>query len=166
MIVIENYRNKELRDAIKSWIDTSDWANMTAVTLTMKKGTVIDDVWVRVDELACRKALKHYLNRVNRAVYSTDYRKKKKRCRVVAAVECDADGRWHVHAAIEGPAETGEFQFETTLKTQWRKICGSDKFSVKRDADSGWIKYLLKRRQKGMFEHFIDGVDLNSYYNH
>jgi len=163
---IQNYKDKELSAAIASWIDTTDWANMTAVTLTMKKGSVIDDVWVPVDELRCRKALKHYVHRVNRAVYKNDYRKKKKRCRVVAAVECDADGRWHVHAAIEGPAEMGAFQFEFCLRTQWRKIFGSDKFWVKRNADLGWIKYMFKHRQKGMFDQDIDGLDLGSYSNH
>ena len=36
---------------------------------------------------------------------------------------------------------------------------------VRPGADSGWIRYMMKRRQKAPFSQRPDCIDLNSFYN-
>ena len=69
--------------------DTSDWRSIWDLTLTLKQARKTDDGlrWIRADEYQCREAFRHFMNRLNRAVYGNAYRHNGKKLRVLPILE-------------------------------------------------------------------------------
>jgi hypothetical protein len=170
---INNYHPKKIHAECKTTLlNTSNWRSITGVTLTTQLGCIVEGHWVPMNETQTRTAFKHFMDRVNRAVHGNANRQYNKRCRVFGVIEMhavgktDAKERWHIHAAIEPPIHISDAEFESSLRQVWRKIFGSYGILVLPNSGSlQMIGYMLKRRQKRMFEQAIDALDLDTYYN-
>jgi hypothetical protein len=168
-------------ESVKSNLfDTSSWGEFCDVTLTLKQGRQADGSgWIKIDHYQCRQAFRHFMNLLNKAVYASAFRRHGKRLRVLPVLEkgevCarslrrwerGTSGRWHIHCAIELPPHFDAFALETLIGDCWAKVeLGHGRILVRDGANAGWIKYMLKDRQKSEFDGLLDCVIIESLHN-
>jgi len=160
--------------------DTSQWGPFCDITLTLKQARQSDNgAWVKIDDYTCRQAFRFFMSLINRAVYGAAFRRHGKRLRVLSVLEKGevraralrswergTSGRWHIHCAIELPLHFDAVTLEKLIRGCWAKVewaCG--RILVRDGANAGWIKYMLKDRQKSEFDGFFDCVILGSLHN-
>ena len=119
------------------------------------------------------------MNLLNRAVYGSAFYRHGKRLRVLPVLEKGevrarslrlwergTSGRWHIHCAIELPPRFDAFALERLIRDCWAKVeLGHGRILVRDGADAGWIKYMLKDRQKSEFDGCLDCVLIESLHN-
>jgi hypothetical protein len=169
-----------LESAKSHLFDTSSWDAFCDVTLSLRQARQPDrGGWVKIDEDECRKAFRHFMNLLNRAVYGAAFRRYGKRLRVLPVLEkgevsscalrsweCGTSGRWHIHCAIEMPSHFDGVAFEKSIRDCWAKVeWGYGRILVRDGANSGWIDYMLKERQKSVFDCFVDCMLIESLHN-
>jgi hypothetical protein len=148
------------------FLDTSHWRSISDITLTLKQGRSYPGVRDWIDEIKGRSAFRHFLNLLNRAVYKNAFKRHRKRLRVIPVLEKELDGRWHYHAAIEPPPQLDFAHFESLIRACWAKThWGYQRIQVRPNANSGWINYMLKSRQKADFDTWADCIDWESFHN-
>jgi hypothetical protein len=167
--------------SIKSRLfDTSHWGPFCDVTLTLKQARRSDSgMWVKMGDYSCRRAFCHFMNLLNRAVYGAAFRRYGKclrvlpilekgdfRSRALRSWERGASGRWHVHAAIELPSHCDAVLLENLIRRCWAKVeWAYSRILVRDGANTGWIGYMLKHRQKSQFDNFLDCIVVESLHN-
>jgi hypothetical protein len=173
-------RSHHFEYAKSHMFDTSSWGKFCDVTLTLKQARQSDNgLWIKIDDYPCRRAFRHFMNLLNRAVYGAAFRRYGKRLRVLPVLEKGevraralrswergTSGRWHVHCAIELPSHFDAIALERLIRVCWAKVewaCG--RILVRDGANAGWIDYMLKGRQKSAFDGFFDCVIVESFYN-
>jgi len=160
--------------------DTSRWGQFCDVTLTLKQARQSDNsVWIKIHDYPCRRAFRHFMNLLNRAVYGAAFRRYGKRLRVLPVLEKGkvrtrslrswergTSGRWHIHCAIELPTHFDAIALERLVRVCWIKVeWGCGRILVRDGANAGWIDYMLKRRQKSAFDVFFDCIIVESFHN-
>jgi hypothetical protein len=180
MRITTDFRADPFEAAKSCLFDTSSWRPFCDVTLTLRQARRLDrGGWVKIDDYQCRQAFRHFMNLLNRAVYRTAFRRHGKRLRVLPVLEKSAacaralrsgergtSGRWHIHCAIELPTHVDAVALEKLIRHCWAKVewgCGG--ILVRDDTDVGWIKYMLKGRQKSEFDALLDCVIIEALYN-
>ena len=150
----EPYRNQLLQSQIRKYFDTKNWYSLVAVTFSVKQGIREHGYMFYGDQETYTKAFDRFMRRLNRAVYGNAARRFDRRLRVVAVVEKDTHGRWHIHAAIEPPEHMSERKFRSAILRYWptKNVWAYRENRITFDADAGWIDYLLKLRQKSGLE--------------
>ena len=148
------YRNQLLQAQICECFDTQKWRSLLAVSFSVKQGVREHGYMFYGDQETYTKAFERFIRRLNRAVHGNATRRFDKRLRVLAVVEKDRDGRWHIHAAIEPPEHMSEQQFRREILRIWprKNLWAYRENKIELDADAGWINYLLKLRQKSGLE--------------
>ena len=163
------HQHVRIRRTVKAspLFDTSHWRSVFDVTLTLKQAVEANSgIWVRLDEHQSRTAFRHFVKRLNRAVYGKAASRHQKRLRLIAVLEKDLSGRWHFHAAIEPPAHFSPEQFDEEVRRCWAKTHWAYREVMVRDnADPGWLKYMFKQRQKSGLEHWSDCIDWDTFHN-
>ena len=172
--------SEPVQQAKSDLFDVSDWDAFCDVTLTLKQARQADNgVWVKIDEYHCKRAFRLFMNRLDQAVYGNAVRRHNKRLRVLPVLEKGEvrsrslrssergnGGRWHIHCAIELPSHVDAETLERLIDECWAKVdWGYDRVLVRSGADSGWINYMLKGRQKSEFESLLDCIILESLHN-
>jgi hypothetical protein len=72
--------------------DMSSWEKFCDVTLTLKQASQSDNgVWIKIDDYPCRRAFRHFMNLLNRAVFGAAFRRYGKRLRVLPVLEKGKD---------------------------------------------------------------------------
>ena len=152
--------------------DISHWGPWCDVTLTLKQALQSDTgAKIFLDEYQCKRAFRHFMTLLNRAVYGNTVKLHGKRLRVLPIVEKGGvgratGGRWHIHCAIELPQHLDAIAFEQLIQDCWEKVHWAHSRILVRDGpDKGWIDYILKLRQKADFDSFLDCIDLVSLNN-
>ena len=75
-------------------------------------------------------------------------------------------GRWHYHAAVEPPSHVSPDRFEQMINDCWHRVhWGYNHIKIVRNADRGWIDYMLKLTQKSALEAWEDCIDIGNFYN-
>jgi hypothetical protein len=158
-------------------LDTCHWRSICDVTLTLKQARLCRvpcdspfkpaKIWFDADEIQCKKAFRHFMNVLNRAVFGNAFRRHGKRLRVIPVLEKKNDGRWNFHAAIEPPNHLTFEQFKTAISISWDRTTdwGYWRILVRPNANRGWIDYMLKPSQKSGLEAWIDCIDLECLNN-
>jgi len=162
------------------FFDTSSWGAFCDVILTLRQARQPDrGGWVKIDDYRCRQAFRHFMNLLNRAVYGAAFRRYGKRLRVLPVLErgevraralrsweYGTSGRWHIHCAIELPSHFDGIDLERSIRHCWAKVEWSCARILVRDgANGGWINYMLKERQKSVFDGFVDCIIIESLHN-
>jgi hypothetical protein len=147
--------------------DTTHWRSVCDVSLTLKQAQASNDGrWFQGNEDQYRAAFRHFIRRLNDAVYGNAARRYGKRLRVIAVLEKELYRRWHYHAAIKPPSHVSLLDFEKLIHECWAKThWGHNRVQVRDNADQGWIIYMLKPRQKSEFETWSDCIDWDSLHN-
>ena len=140
--------------------DTSNWHSICDLTLTLKQARKADNgAWVNIDEIQAKEAFRFFMRLLNDAVYGKAARRHAKRLKVLPILERDHQGRWHVHAAIELPPNICPLQFDHLIRECWSRVdWGHDLIFARDNADSGWLDYMLKARQKSGLEAWSDCI--------
>jgi hypothetical protein len=173
-------RSDPFESAKSHLFDTSSWGPFCDVTLTFKQARQSETgAWIKLDDYACRQAFRHFMNRLNRAVYGAAFRRYGRRLRVLPVLEKGevrasalrswergTSGRWHIHCAIELPSHLDAVALENLIRDRWAKVeLGYGRILVRDGADAGWINYMLKDRQKSEFDGFVDCIMIESLHN-
>jgi hypothetical protein len=173
-------RSDSFVSAKSHFFDTSSWGPFCDVTLTLKQARQsISGAWVKLEDYLCRQAFRHFMNLLNGAVYGAAFRRHGKRLRVLPllekgevraralrASERGKSGRWHVHCAIELPSHFDGVAFENLIRDCWEKVeWGYGRILVRDGANAGWINYMLKGRQKSVFDGLFDSIIIESLHN-
>jgi hypothetical protein len=159
---------------------TNSWGPFCDVTLTLRQARQSDrGAWVKIHDYPCRRAFRHFMNLLNRAVYGAAFRRYGKRVRVLPVLEkgevraCalrswerGTSGRWHIHCAIELPSHFDAVALENLIRDCWAKVeWGCARILVRDGANAGWINYMLKDRQKSEFDGLLDCIIIESLNN-
>jgi hypothetical protein len=173
-------RTDPFESAKSHFFDTSTWGAFCDVTLTLKQTRQSDSGgWVKIDDYRCRQAFRHFMSLLNRAVYGAAFRRHGKRLRVLPVLERGevharalrswergTSGRWHIHCAIELPSHCDAVAVERLIRNCWAKVeWSSGRILVRDGANTGWINYMLKNRQKSDFDDFLDCIIIESVHN-
>jgi hypothetical protein len=173
-------RADHFESAKSYFFDTSNWRPFCSITLTLKQARQPDcGGWVRIDQYQCRRAFRHFINLLNRAVYGAAFRRYGKRLRVLPVLEKGevraralrswergTSGRWHNHCAIEMPAHLDAITLEHLIRDCWTKVeWGYGQILIRDRADAGWVDYMLKGAQKFPFDDFLDCILIESLHN-
>lgn len=144
---------EKCRAELERLINSVDFENPMAVTLTMKKrngGRSADDI-------VASENFRHFRNRLNHAVLGSAAKLHGKRLLLVAVLEISADNRLHYHCIIDRPYYCSVDRFEATIRDQWLKTdFGYREVDVQDQPDAGWTDYILKQRQK---RSLFDSID-------
>jgi hypothetical protein len=147
--------------------NTSHWRSVVGFTLNLKQSIVTaSGGFVPLDELAAKKAFRHYVQNLNRRVYKAAFRHHGKRLKVIPIIEKSEDGRWHYHAAMEPPRFMDAGSFGDIAMDLWLQTYlgyGHGDFAI--NVDAGWIAYMAKRRGKSGLEDYYDCIDIEALYN-
>jgi hypothetical protein len=173
-------RSDHLGSAKSHFFDTSAWSSFCDVTLSLRQARQSDNgAWIKIDDYPCRQAFRHFMNLLNRAVFGAAFRRHGKRLRVLPVLEkgevrtralptweCGASGRWHIHCAIELPSHLDAVALEKLIRHCWTKVeWGYGRILVRDGTNAGWIDYMLKDRQKSVFDGFLDCIVIESLHN-
>lgn len=173
-------RSESFERAKSRFFDATSWGPFCDVTLTLRQARQSElGTWIRVDDYPCRQAFRHFMNRLNRAVYGAAFRRYGKRLRVLPVLEkgdvgagalrsseYGTAGRWHIHCAVELPSHLDAVSLEKLVRTCWSNVeLGCGRILVRDGANAGWIDYMLKNRQKSEFDTLLDCVIIESMHN-
>ena len=151
---------KQARRDVEHYIRAfSDVQNAVAITLTQKQ--IVDHQ--HIDDISSSDNLRHFMNRLNAAVYGKRFRRFNKRLSVFVVRENSADVRHHLHLMLERPPYICVDDFRYLIFTCWSKTQFGH-FNVKVDEAydlSGWTDYILKHKTKS---NWYDAIDWENCY--
>ena len=154
------------QQAFRDFCHTDGWNAPYAVTLTMKQGIPIDQSRRAYERLTPERAsqnLRHFLNLLNKRVYGNAHVRHKLRIPVIPVREGGTRSRLHYHIMIDCPRDDLKPVYPELIRSLWgRTRWGYDQIDIQADADSGWINYISKLRDKPSFEDSIDWVNYSS----
>jgi hypothetical protein len=109
---------KQARRDIEHYLRAfSNLQNAVAVTLTQKQITDCQFI----DEIVSSQNLRHFMNRLNAAVYGKRFRRFNKRLTVFAVRENSDDVRHHLHLMLERPPYICVDDYRYLIFTCWSK---------------------------------------------
>ena len=155
------------QQAFRDFIHINGWNAPFAVTLTMKQGMMVEDRYgksiVRLTPAVASQNLKHFLNLLNKRVNGKAHSRFNVRIPVIPMLEGGSGSRLHYHLMIDCPRDDLKPVYPQLIQSLWgRTQWGYDQIDIQADADSGWINYISKLRDKPSFEDSIDWVNYSS----
>jgi hypothetical protein len=105
--------------------------------------------WERLDGIKASRNVRHFLNRLNKAVYGAAFNRYGKRLRSFVVMEGGKEKRPHVHLELECPAHVPAEEFEWLILKCWSETSfGYGENRITRHSDDGWRDYILKVASK------------------
>jgi hypothetical protein len=162
-----NYEtNLCVQKAMRHWARVHTWSNRYAVTLTMKQCLVTPsskgDHKIWLDNKIASRNFRHFMNLLNDDVHGRSARRKGNKIRVIPAWETSKNDRIHGHAILERPFGCTDEEFRQLLKEKWSKTDWAYHQLWIKEANSGWLNYMLKFRGK---ESVADAIDWENVHN-
>ena len=125
------------------WLSRISYADMYAVTLTMKQ----NNNGVTLDTVTASQNLRHFLNILNQTIFGNAFRRFGKKLKVIPVIEMSAWDRLHYHLSLEKPDFISEEQFNQLIASSWMKTdFARREIDVQKIYSSGWTSYCLKGR--------------------
>ncbi len=125
------------------WLSQISYADMYAVTLTMKQ----NNNGVTLDTVTASQNLRHFLNILNQTIFGNAFRRFGRKLKVIPVIEMSAWDRLHYHLSLEKPDFISEEQFTQLLFSSWMKTdFARREIDVQKIYSSGWTSYCLKGR--------------------
>lgn len=162
-----NYEmNLRIRKEMQHWACVDAWSNRYAVTLTMKQCLVTPSLkgehTVSLDDKIASRNFRHFLNLLNDEVLGRTERRKGNKIRVIPAWETSKDERLHGHAILERPTGPTDGEFRQLIKDKWSKTDWAYPQLCIKEANSGWLNYMLKDRDKKSVADAIDWLNVHN----
>ncbi|MES2986605.1 MAG: hypothetical protein V4808_01740 [Pseudomonadota bacterium] len=136
------------------------------MSLTMKQGIRPQDEPASATEyLAAEKAsqnFRHFMNVLNRSALSRRSYRQGVRLSVIPVLEGGNHKRLHYHAVIDCPDEELRGRFPSKIESAWAETkWGYHQIDIQSAADSGWINYISKLKDK---PNYADSIDWENYH--
>lgn len=149
------------QQAFRDFTRTNGWNAPFAVTLTMKQGMAIEGLYgktfVRLTRDRASQNLRHFLNLLNKHVYGKAYSRFGVRIPVIPVLEGGSNSRLHYHLMLDCPRDDLKATYPQIIESLWlRTQWAYSQTDIQAEADSGWINYISKTRDKPSFEDSID----------
>ncbi len=157
---------RSIQTSARKWLQTGHWTKPFAATLTLKQRVTVTDgihsITVPLTDERAGQNLRHFLNVLNKRVYGSAAQKYGKRLAVIPVLEGGRDKRLHYHLMIDCPRQELEESLPTLISMTWHQTqWGYDQTHVT-PADSGWLTYMTKLRDK---PDFASSIDWLNYHN-
>lgn len=160
---------KDIREKLISYFDRIEFCDPIAVTLTLKRMSLLNSDGVRVysylDEVKTTQNIRHFLNRLNQQVYGNRFHRFGKRLKVIPVIEGDIKTRPHVHFTFDIPNHLSKDDFTIMVRECWERTqFGYHQYDITQIYDlRGWIDYKLKTRSKDDYSRSVDWENITLY---
>jgi len=130
------YTHNKTQQAVIDWLDDYDWD--IAATFTFR---------VDVNEAQARKTIKHFWNKVDKAVFGKAAQRHNKRVNRACFIEGLDTGNIHLHAIVKTTERRNYAMLRQIMLMAWESLDGTGTHNrVERTYDSnGWASYISKR---------------------
>ena len=154
------------QQAFRDFIHIDGWNAPFAVTLTMKQGIPIEQcgrTFIRLAPDRASQNLSYFLSLLNKKIYGKAYTRFNVRIPVIPILEGGTRSRLHYHLMIDCPRDDLKPVYPQLIDYLWgRTRWGYSQSDIQANADSGWINYISKLRDKPSFEDSIDWLNYSS----
>ena len=161
---MNNALNSRIQVALRNWIKLDRFICPQAVTLTLRQavnapnGENHGKVWL-TEDLAIQN-LRHFLNKLNRFTYGNAAIRFQKGVGCLPILEGGNGKRLHYHLLLDCPRISLVENYPLLINELWRETqWGYVQTDCRSDADSGWLNYITKHRDKPDFAKSIDWMN-------
>lgn len=141
---------------LNRWLKLHPFVNPIGITLNLKHR--IQNI--AVDLYECQKALRYFLNRLNRRILKGSYSRGKKRLSVIPTYNVGKiKERQHYHLMVDIPSGKNTNKLTDIVNNCWSKVDQSyGKAFVEDVYSDGWFRYVTKLKSNKDF------VDCNNLF--
>jgi hypothetical protein len=151
-------QDRKIRKAIVKQFDLSHFNDPCAVTLTMKQRIGSK----QLDRIDCSSNLKHFSNRLNKAILRNSFTRYGNRIRMIPVLERSHSQRYHYHTVLDRLDRVTRSEFKDIVSDCWnRTLWGYREIDFQYDISPGWIDYITKPSQK---EEYSDSIDWQNFH--
>lgn len=152
-----------VRKASLEFASEIDWQRPFAASLTLKTAYYENHVRVPLTRIDASQNLHHFLNLLNRKIYSTAERRRGANIKCVGTIE-DGGVRPHFHLCLDRPAHISDEQFCALVMTCWHRTrFGYTQVDIKPCTDvDGWLRYIAKYKTKTDYLDAIDWMNVHT----
>jgi hypothetical protein len=155
------------QSAFRDFSRIDHWHAPHAVTLTLKQGLIMQSGILphlaHLTREAASQNYRHFLNVLNRSIFGKASIRSGKRTNSISVIEGGNGTRLHIHAVIDCPRDDILPTFPAMIKQAWSETqWGHHQIDVQPDANSGWITYISKNRDKPDFANAIDWTNFHT----
>ena len=144
---------KQFRRELIKYIREIEWINPFALTLTLKQRQFNKSL----DLIQVSVTIRHFLNRLNRAIFGNASKRYKKSIQFVPVIEYGPDTRYHIHAIIDCPLRLNQTNLQTKIQTAWDNTdYGYSHIHLQPIQNDGWTNYITKFSTKPDYALSID----------
>ncbi len=146
-----------LRQATLDWMVANADGYTHALTLTMKQTRKVvterGDYWERLTAENATRNMRHFLNRLNAALYGNAAKRKRggKSIRIVSALEGGVMCKnFHYHCVIGRlPERLTDNERDGLIRAVWQQTnFGNEQVHIQRLTTAGWMGYMVKELGK------------------
>jgi hypothetical protein len=148
----------KIRKAIVKQFDLRHFNDPCAVTLTMKQRIGSK----QLDRIDCSINLKHFSNRLNKAILRNSFTRYGNRIRMIPVLERSHCQRYHYHTVLDRLDRITRPEFKDIVSDCWNHtLWGYREIDFQYDISPGWIDYITKPTQK---EAYSDSIDWQNFH--
>lgn len=157
--------NVALRSSFRNWVNVDAWNSPFSATLTLRQSIIVSEgglpTRIALSELSASQNFRHFLNKLNRAIYGKSAQRFSRGVAVIPVLEGGASKRFHYHAVIDCPLSDLVPDFPIVIADAWRSTqWGYKQTVIEPGADRGWLNYMTKFRDKSDFAASIDWMNI------
>jgi len=144
---------RQFRQELIKYIRAIEWTNPFALTLTLKQRQFNKSL----NLIQVSITLRHFLNRLNRAIFGNASKRFNKSIQFVPVIEYGPDTRYHVHAIIDCPTKLNNITLQSKIVSAWNKTdYGYNHIHLQPIHNDGWTDYITKFNTKPDYALSID----------
>jgi hypothetical protein len=143
------------KDAIRKHLFALNLDDCVGVSLTLRQG----HQGIVLDEIRAAQNVRHFLNKLNSAVYGKRFKRFGMKLNVVPVLERSTTNRIHYHLILQNPFPADSAGFYRLIEGEWAKThFGFIQTHVHDQINHGWTDYITKTTSAS------DGVDWENYH--
>jgi len=144
---------RQFRQELIKYIRAIEWTNPFALTLTLKQRQFNKSL----NLIQVSITLRHFLNRLNRAIFGNASKRFNKSIQFVPVIEYGPDTRYHVHAIIDCPTKLNNITLQSKIVSAWNNTdYGYNHIHLQLIHNDGWTDYITKFNTKPDYALSID----------
>jgi hypothetical protein len=145
---------KSYQAATLEWISARNWRDPFAVTLTLKQRC--PETGICIDSITASGNFRHFTNLLSRKCLGSAFKRYGQRVQIIPVLEGGNGKRWHYHAMADCPRSDISQRFPDLIRQAWTQTHWGYHETDVRPCDMGWLKYILKHRDKPSFDLALD----------
>ena len=164
---MNHFETRAYQRSFREFARIEHWLAPHAVTLTLRQGLAVSngaaDTFVLLTRQLASQNYRHFLNLLGSMALGQAAKRFGRRINSISTIEGGKGKRLHIHAVIDCPRDDLLETFPSMITEAWRTTqWGYGQIDIQRDADSGWIKYISKLRDK---PDYAAAIDWENFHN-